>query len=247
MKNGWKWRVVFTILFLASTPTWAQLTGTATTTLFSGHSGATHSISRSAASNDAIYSLTFGEESDDPCYLEAEYRDMGTGLFAGSSFFKQCSDADGDGNSASRLTVTLNPGTVATGIRICLNGNKMKGLELIGRYGGCLMGEDNIFLAPAECTDPIRFSWIFSVEYRLCGGTGTGTEVDCASASARRHDYEERDNCPGLKLGPDADWEKEVLCPAGKVVTGLQLSTSPGGGSRKMIDGIALECTTLGI
>ncbi len=233
---------VLWLALLASTPAVAQLTGSQTPTAFSGNSGFTHRLTRTSAANESITAIVYAEKSDDPCYLQAKYRDLADNSAAVSATFDECNGALGAG---SWQEVTLPLGAFATGLRICLNGDKMKGIQIIGRYGGCIMGEDNIFVAPDGCTVPIRFGLILGVEYRLCGEGGLHV-IDCSEEVAEVDDQHERDNCPGTKQGPDADWEKEVNCPSGRIATGLQLSTVAGSGGRKYIDGLALECTLVG-
>lgn len=230
------------LALLASTPAVAQLTGTQTPTVFSGNSGFTHRLTRTSAANEAIYSIVYAEKSDDPCFLKANYRDLADNSVTASETFNECSGAT---SGPSWKEVSLPPGAFATGLRICLNGDKMKGIQIIGRYGGCVMGEDNIFISPDGCTVPIRFGLVLGVEYRLCGEGGLQV-IDCSEATAEVADDHERPNCPGSDDVPDADWEKEINCPSGRVATGLQLSTVAGAGARKYIDGIALECTQVG-
>lgn len=247
MKSGWQWRVLFLVVCWVGTPSWAQLTGTSTPTGFSGSTGASVTLSRASSFNQAIYSIVVAEKNDDPCFLEAKFKNVITGLTSPSSSFAECDDADGNGSDNDRVTLNLPAGSVLTGIRICKNGDKMKGIQLIGRYDGCLLGGDNIFAASSGCTAPIRSAEIFGVDYLWCAAGGP-LEIECTATAAETPLlYTERKNCPGTNQGPDGDWETEVNCPLGKVATGIKLSTTPGSGTQEMIDGVALECTQIGV
>ncbi len=249
MKSGWQWRVLVLVLVLCwvSTPTWGQLTGAFTPTGFSGSSGASHTLSRAASFNLGISGVVFGENNDDPCFLEAKFKNVITGLSSPSSSLTECDDADGDGRESSHITLNLPAGSVLTGLRICKNGDKLKGIQLIGRYDGCLLGSDNVFAASTGCTAPIRSAEIFNVDYLLCAASGP-LEIECTAVAAETPLlYNERKNCPGTDNGPDSDWETEINCPTGKIATGIEISTTPGTGTQKMIDGLALECTQIGV
>ena len=234
-------------LLLATLPVAAQLSGSATTTGFSGQSGSNRTLSRPTTANEALYAVTISEKSDDPCFLEAKFRELDDGSAGATLRFAECEDSDGDGTDSSRRLVALPTDSVATGVRICLDNDreKLKGLQLIGRNAGCLMGEDNVYVYPGECSTVHSSSFIFGHDYRICGGNTSAIELDCGTLAERKA-YVERTNCPGSDNGPDGDWEATVRCPNQKVVTGLKLSTRSGGGGRTMIDGIALECTQLG-
>ena len=67
----------------------------------------------------------------------------------------------------------------------------------------------------------------------------------CSSGSVSPTPFFERTNCVGDNDGPDADWESPMHCPNGMVAVGMRLSTRPGGKERRMIDGIALDCSPL--
>jgi hypothetical protein len=225
-----------------------ELTGSPSTTAFSGRGGANRTLSKSASMNDAIYGVEIAERSDDPCFLRIKYRDVASGAEGSSLRFAECSDNNNnEGTSDSRRGVSLPSGAFVTGVRICLNADrdKMKGIQLLGRYGGCLLGQEKVYVAPAACSPVFKVS---GHEYRLCNTDQPNyVGLDCSQTSTSVSDHYERTNCPGTKEGPDRDWETRVSCPDLMVATGMKLSTRQSGGGREMIDGIALECHRLAL
>ena len=241
----------FLALFaLGAFPTLSQLSGTPVTSAFSGRSGTDRTLSKPASENQGIFGVVVAEKSDDPCFLEAKFRNLSDGSEGTSRSFDGCSDGSAQGTQSSRRTVSLPAGSLVTGVRICLNSgrDKLKGIQLIGRRDGCIMGEDFIYLAPTQCSSYTkRTFFLFTTEYRLCSTSVPGAvAVDCTEARAGVSSYVERTNCPGSDRGPDGDWENTVSCPAQTVATGIKLSTRSSGGGRTMIDGVALECHPVG-
>ncbi|HYU32623.1 MAG TPA: hypothetical protein VEW48_10715 [Thermoanaerobaculia bacterium] len=226
----------------------AHLLGASSPTAFSGRTGAEKTLSKPASENDAIFAVEVSERSDDPCFLKARYRDVVTGAEEGSLRFARCSDNnDNEGNNSSRATVILPDGSFVTGVRICLSSDrdKLKGIQLLGRVGGCLLGEESIPVSSSPCSGMVHLG---GMEYTVCNETQpTFRELGCEEPSATLSRFMERTNCKGSERGPDQDWESEVSCPAGMVATGMRLSTRDSGGGRAMIDGIALDCTRLTI
>ena len=47
----------------------------------SGKTPKNRTLAKAAAANGAIYGVTIGEDSDDPCYMEIKYRDVATSIF----------------------------------------------------------------------------------------------------------------------------------------------------------------------
>jgi hypothetical protein len=223
----------------------AQISGTTGTTAFSGIGGVDRTLTKAASANDAIFAVEVAERSDDPCFLEARYRDVATGVEEASRRFAECNDSNNnEGTTSSRSILVLPAGTFVTGVRICLNSDrdKMKGIQIIGRYSGCILGLGQ-YVAPAPC------SYVFTMngmDYRVCDPDApTYVELDCDEPAATVSNYLERTNCQGDNDGPDSDWESTVSCADGKVATGIRLSTTAGGGGRTMINGVGLECTAL--
>jgi hypothetical protein len=232
-------------LSLGSVPAFAQpkLSGSPTPTGFSGQSGPTRTLSKPASANEMIFGVEVAERSDDPCFLRAKYRNVQTGAEGSSLKFAECSDNNNnEGTSDSRHTIVLPSYSYTTGARICLDNDrkKMKGIQLIGRYGDCLLGAATVELSRTSCGMLKQGG----MEYNLCSNDLPQTPIvrSCSDASTKLSAYFERTNCPGVNIGPDKDWAAEVTCPNGMVVTGMKLSTRDSGGGRTMIDGIALEC-----
>lgn len=171
-----------------------QLTGKPSTTAISGRAGTDRTLAKPGSSNDAIYGVIIAERSDDPCFLQANFRDV-TSNATSSLRFAECDDNNrNEGTDRSRVSMALPEGVFVTGINICLNGNrdKMKGIQLIGRYSGCVLGQPT-YVASSECT----FFKANGIEYRLCNTDNAPyREVDCGIAVTR---YYERTNCPGSK------------------------------------------------
>lgn len=122
-----------------------------------------------------------------------------------------------DGSSGNFHTANMPNSYRTTGVAVCLNNNKMKGFALIGRYPECIL-------------DPK-------------GTTPTGQA--CNGAGPREDAVAERDNCPGSKNGVDSDWEDEVECPPGYIVTGVELNNVASSGNRRMINGVRAICHPL--
>jgi hypothetical protein len=206
----------------------------------SGKTPTNKTLTKAASANGAVYAVTIGEDTDDPCYMEIKYRDVATQGTQSSLKFSEC-----DGHKVGDLlTPSLPSGAFATGVRICLNsgGDKLKGIQLIGGYDDCLLGAESISGIPNSCSSVHNYS---GIEYRVCD-TDSHPFVT-VSCNLPLTSFVERPNCRGLKHDePDNDWEKVVSCPSSRMVaTGMKLRTINGSGNRKMIAGVALVCDTL--
>ena len=225
-----------------------ELTGPVTPTTMSGIGGHNNVLSKPESIQASLVGVRISEKSDEPCFLEARYRDVQTSERLTPLSFTKCSDKSSkrEGNASTHRIVELPPETHTIGVRICLNNKRerLKGIQLIGSYESCVQGE-RVTLVPQDCSRVFKQG---SMEYRLCntGQTPAYKEVACSSSAARVERHYERNNCPGTKRGPDSDWEREVFCPSGMVATGMRLGTRAGGGDRRLIDGVGLECRTLG-
>ena len=212
----------------------ADLQGNSSTTSYSGKDKSQKSsFTKPASDNDAIFSVVMGERSDDPCYLKIRFHDVASGTESSKTYDK-CS-----GKEKSLRTITLPDEVFVTGVRVCLNsgGDKVKGIQLIGNYGACLLGGDYVYVKPAPCGSVVNVS---GHDYRLCSTNQPSfVALDCGNPIKPHF---ERTNCQGSNKGPDSDWEKTVNCPSGKVATGMKLNTREGGGKRRMFNGIALVC-----
>ena len=218
-----------------------ELTGSSSTTAVSGVGGTNRTLSKASSTNQAIYGAEMSERSDDPCFLRLKYRNVATGSVGSSLDFAECDDNNNDeGKDISRRYLSLPAGTFVTGARICLNsgGDKLKGLQLIGGYGACFLGEEKVYGVAAPCSRVFKAG---GQEYRICDPDQPNyVTLDCRTAGVS--DHFERTNCPGADGGPDADWERVVSCPDRMAATGMKLSTRDSGGGGTMIDGIALVC-----
>lgn len=228
---------------------WPRLLDPPSTTAYSGQAGdrGHRILAKPASAYGTITGVAVAERSDDPCFLELMYRDVRTAVAQPSLTFAECSDNENrsEGTNTSRKTATVASSVLVTGVRICLNDDrtKMKGIQLIGQFSGCIMGEETFELGGSPCT-PLGGG----IEYNPCSNNPPQPRtVSCASAENRFLSYPpiERTNCQGENQGPDEDWEAEVTCPSAMVATGMKLNTRPGGGGRRMIDGVALECRRL--
>ena len=227
-----------------------ELSGPVTPSALSGKGGHTDVLNKSENVQEELIGVTIGEKSDEPCFLEAHFRNVQTGERSTSVSFAKCSNKakKREGKKISHRTIMLPEGVHATGARICLNnkGERLKGIQLIGSYTDCIQGE-SVTLVPQDCSSVFKQN---KMDYRLCntGNTPSYKEVSCKSSAARISRHFERTNCPGKgkKKGPDKHWKKEVSCPSGMIATGMRLSTRKGGSDRRMIDGVGLECRTLG-
>jgi hypothetical protein len=211
-------------------------------------------LSKAYSANGAITGLTADEDSDDPCYLELKYVDVVTRQPQSSIKFADCAGKDGnpkDGVATARRDINLTGGRLATGVRVVLNkdGDKIKGIQLLGNFGECVLGTKEFTLAVSDCSSvfgaaPYRPD---TLEYRLCN-TGTlpsNITVSCSDSRVKSNPWFERTNAVGGKNGPDSDWDKTVSCPDGMVATGMQLNLREASGDRQMINGLALECNAL--
>ena len=238
---------IFTLIFVLYGNTVSaegDLRGGSTTTDYSGRDKSQkNSFTKPESNNDAIYGISMGERSDDPCFLKIKYRDVASGAES-SKTYNECS-----GKEKSVKLIDLTQGAFVTGIRVCLNSakDKVKGIQLIGNYAACTQGADTVTVDIPPCSPVTKTG---SSEYRLCNKDGpTYKTLNCSNLGYYRPDnYYERTNCQGLKSknGPDSDWEEAVYCPTSRhVATGMKLNTREGGGKRRMITGIALVCHTL--
>jgi hypothetical protein len=203
----------------------------------SGKAPTNKTLTKAASANGAIYGVTIGEDTDDPCYMEIKYRDVATQEAQTSLKFSECAGH----KVGDPLTPSLPSGAFVTGVQICLNsaGNKLKGIELIGNYDACILGAETVTVAVPPCTPASG-----GVEYNICDPDAPAFKT--VSCDRSLTSFVKRPHCPGPRREPpDEDWEKEVSCPARMVATGMKLRTIDGSGDRKMIDGVALVCDTL--
>jgi len=130
-------------------------------------------------------------------------------------------------------------------VRVCLNNDrdKIKGVQLFGGYGGCILGATSVTVQPTGCSQ-VLFQSGHEQRVRNTDPPNYVT-YQCSSGSVSPTPFFERTNCVGDNDGPDADWESPMHCPNGMVAVGMRLSTRPGGKERRMIDGIALDCSPL--
>jgi hypothetical protein len=206
-------------------------------TLTSGKAPTNKTLTKAASANGAIYGVTIGEDTDDPCYMEIKYRDVATQEAQSSLKFSECAGH----KVGDPLAPSLLSGAFVTGVQICLNsaGNKLKGIELIGNYDACILGAETVTVAVPPCTPASG-----GVEYNICDPDAPAFKT--VSCDRSLTSFVKRPHCPGPRREPpDEDWEREVSCPAGMVATGMKLRTIDGSGDRKMIDGVALVCDTL--
>ena len=224
---------------LAALPAGAQrLSNHPVPTAVSGKGPTTTELGKPASSGGAVQAVTIGEDSDDPCHMEVKFRDVATGAEQSSLTFGGCAGR----KVGDLLTASLPQGVHVTGVRVCLNsrGDKMKGLQLVGSHGECVLGADSVDVVSGGCS-VVKIS---GHDYRLCD-TG-GPKKVTLSCSVPLTSYVERPNCRGSRHDqPDDDWEKLVSCREGMVATGVKLRTVAGSGKRRMIQGVALTCDTL--
>lgn len=233
---------VSTLSFAATTST--QISGSTSTTDYSGKHGADkRTLAPSSTSNEALFGVEIAERSDDPCFLRARYRNIATGSDGANVRFAECDDNNNDeGTNDSRRTLMMPSGGFVTGVRICMNSqqDKMKGIQLIGRYSACLLGEEKVYVSPAPCSQVFKSS---GIEYRLCDTDQPNYQtLSCNTGSSTLSVHYERTNCQGNSNGPDSDWEEAVNCPDRMVATGMRLNHREGTGGRRIITGVALDC-----
>jgi hypothetical protein len=218
-------------------------------TTFSGEGGGPNrTLGMPPDEGAAIYGILATEDSDDPCYFEAQFQDVRTGAVRAEKIFAECTPPDSEPSGAlraSRRTLLLGEGSFVTGVRVCLNNDrdKIKGVQLFGGYGGCILGATSVTVQPTGCSQVFSQS---GHEQRVCNTDPPNyVTYQCSSGSVSPTPFFERTNCVGDNDGPDADWESPMHCPNGMVAVGMRLSTRPGGKERRMIDGIALDCSPL--
>lgn len=230
----------FAAILTLSSAAWAQtLLNKPITSPTSGKSPTNTTLSKSASAKGAVYAVTIGEDSDDPCYMQIKYRDVATNGTQSSLTFSEC-----DGHKVGgQMTASLPSGAFVTGARICLNsgGDKLKGIQLIGGYSDCVLGATSVSGVPSSCSGVVKIS---GHDYQLCNDDSPPfITVSCSTPITS---FVERTNCQGSKHDqPDSDWEDVVSCQDGMVATGMKLRSIIGSGKRKMIDGVALVCDTL--
>jgi hypothetical protein len=186
--------------------------------------------------------------------LELKYVDVVTRQAQNSIKFADCAGKDGNpkaGVASARRDLNLTGGRLATGVRVVLNkdGDKLKGIQLIGSFGECVLGDREFTLAVSDCSSvfgvaPYRKD---TLEYRLCntGDQPSSITVSCSDPRVASNPWFERTNAVGSNKGPDSDWAKTASCPKGMVATGMKLNLAKGSGGRQMISGLALECNAL--
>lgn len=214
-----------------------SLVAPAVTTAISGKGPTTDSFIKEPSTGMALQSIQFGEDSDDPCFFKMSYRHVKTGAVS-TQTYDRC-----DGKSPGDLRlVKLPDGAHVTGARICLNsdGNKIKGVQLIGGYQGCVLGAASVTVTPNECSQVKNYS---GVDYRLCStGDPKPITISCSTPITA---FYERPNCKGSDGPPDSDWSAVVSCGPRTVATGVKLRSIAGSGDRKMASGLALTCARI--
>jgi hypothetical protein len=252
------WNVLVAASFVSATAAAETPVGLDDKTLpsaFSGKSNSTHrTLSKPYTANGAITGLVADEDSDDPCYLELKYVDVVTRQTQSSVKFADCAGKGGEpksGVASARKYLNLTGGRLATGVRIVLtkDGDKLKGIQLMGNFGECVLGQKEFTLAVSDCSSvfgvaPYRAD---TLEYRLCntGDQPSSITVSCSDPRVASNPWFERTNAVGSNNGPDSDWAKTAHCPKGMVATGMKLNLRKGSGDRQMINGLALECNAL--
>ena len=129
-----------------------------------------------------------------PCHFAAHYNDIDdpTNL-EGNELWDEC-----DGGAGNFLSNNMPNDFRTTGVAVCLNGDKMKGFALIGRYPECILDPNGV----------------------------TPTGAACNGAGPREDAVEERTNCPGSRNGIDSDWENAAECPPGTLSPASNSTTS---------------------
>ena len=117
-------------------------------------------LSKSYSANGAITGLT-ADEDFDHCYLELKYVDVVTRQAQSSIKFADCAGKDGnpkDGAATARRDINLTGGRLATGVRVVLNkdGDKIKGIQLLGNFGECVLGTKEFTLAVSDCSSVLE-------------------------------------------------------------------------------------------
>lgn len=149
----------------------------------------------------ALKGITFGERSDNPCYLRAEFSGFDGTFTAGSRTFDRC-----NGSAGSLLTVTI-PSSLSTmqwasGLQICQRqqNDRLKGVRLLGsrvddqgtHYDPAIQEVEerpncNQWAAQAFCTQGSVITEV-QVHYRATGNRPaeiTGVALNCAQAAVR--------------------------------------------------------------
>jgi hypothetical protein len=206
----------------------AELTAESSTTEFSGNGPAESTLSKDISYNAAMVGVEWGEDTDDPCYLKANYRDVATDATETSRTFDRC-----DGHNPGNMKyVGLPFDHFVTGVKVCKNrdGDKIKGIKLYGQPTECRLGADSVY---RESGGSVFLPG--PIEYTLHNDSEI-VEVACGSATEVSYSAEHT-NCD--------HWGTRRDCPTGMVATGMKFGLEDGSGDREMIEGIALLCHTV--
>ncbi len=239
-RRAW-WTVLATVavMSLAPSSTFAQFTGSVVPGSPSGGSGMDRHFGDDTR---AVTAITYGERSDDPCFIRLENVDPTDDTNRSSETNEECGRRGVTSRSQARIEL---PGSsFATGIRVCLNrdGSKVKGIQLIGLTQFCLTGS-NAVVTPAGT--------IFPIDRK---GTVVRPLDDivtrCDSPRLIRQVTHKRSKCDvtnGLTPVDSAGgWMLESACPGSDMaMIGLRLSTESGSGGREVINGITALCRSL--
>ncbi|MEL6187719.1 MAG: hypothetical protein AAFU79_24115 [Myxococcota bacterium] len=187
---------------------------------WSGRSGGTRVVLSRPPSDDLYFwGANLNERYDDPCHMWTFFSAITESdrHISKDRTFEECGTW-GPHAGGNTMRVRMGPDFKTTGLAVCLNSDetKMKGFALVGRYQRCIRDQSL-----------------------------TARGHSCLNGGPLHIDAEERNNCPGSKNGPDGDWEAIVECPLGSVMTGIELNTRAGGGSRRMVNGARAICHRL--
>lgn len=216
----------------------AELSNKPYMTDFSGNGPSERWIVKSYDTNQALYGMNWGEDTDDPCFVEAKFRNIATGETGTARTWDEC-----DGHTPGNLKyIALPEDYFVTGVRVCLNDDrdKVKGVQLIGQHILCVLGAEGAYTSD----DGASYYQGGGMEYVLHSDPETRfTSCEELERDSVTHGHwGEHDNCEGDKDGPDSDWESVERCDSGKVATGFHFGIEAGSGDRNMIEGISLEC-----
>jgi len=200
-------------------------------------------VPTSFGAREHVYAIEARERSDEPCDIRIRYRNVNGDIAVNlPGRFSDCSNNSNNknGTDGSEEEITMAAGQVPTGIQICLNGDKMKGMTMTGSLAFCMtsVGADLDF-----CTQ----------------------QFDNTARDPRRDppNFFERANCPGSNSHKvDGDWTTEAsVCPNVDIdlpgnrtanvptaMVGMELHlTSTNNGKRRYVSGIRALCKRMAI
>jgi len=170
---------------------------------FSGNGPSERSLVKSYDLNQALYGATWGEDTDDPCFLEAKYRNIATGELGAVRTFDEC-----DGHNAGNFKYILLPEDYfVTGVRVCLNEDrdKVKGIQLIGQHILCLLGAEGAWTSDDGTSyyqgGGMEYVLHSDPERRFVPVLGTRTRLGLRRRVGGTRELRRRPRWPGLRLG----------------------------------------------